>query len=107
MPPFLLSICVHCTLLSDSVKLCAYKITMLAYNERMITSKQCKMARAALNWSIRDLADKANVDKATVSRFENGKDSYASTAAKLRAALESSGKITFNSNTCVCVKENA
>ncbi len=76
----------------------------MSYNVRMITSKQCKMARAALNWNVRKLAEKANVDKATVSRFENGKDTYASTANKLRNALESSGEITFNGDSCVCVE---
>lgn len=65
------------------------------------------MARAALNWSVRELAKKANLDKATVSRFENGKDAYTSTAVKLQAALESSGKITFNGDNCVCVEEKS
>lgn len=37
----------------------------------------------------------ANVTPNTVSRYENGKDSYVSTADKLKKALESSGKVRF------------
>ena len=37
----------------------------------MIDPVQSKMARAALGWSIRDLAQKAGVGVATVTRFEN------------------------------------
>ncbi len=52
---------------------------------------QCKMARAALGLGVRELADLAGVSKMTVSRFENGKDGYASTGARLKGALEAQG----------------
>jgi transcriptional regulator with XRE-family HTH domain len=51
------------------------------------------MARAALNLSIRDLADLATVRPATISHFEGGGDSYASTVQKLREVLEARGVV--------------
>jgi transcriptional regulator with XRE-family HTH domain len=59
----------------------------------MITREQLRMARAALNWTVRDLAAKAGVAANTVSRFENGTDAYGDTLLKLRRALEAGGVI--------------
>ncbi len=70
-----------------------------------MNSNQCRMARAALKWSLDDLSEASSVGRATIQRFEAGKDTYTSTATKLQAALESSGKITFNGDNCVCVGE--
>jgi transcriptional regulator with XRE-family HTH domain len=50
------------------------------------------MARAALNWSLQQLADASGVHRNTISNFETGK--YAGEPEKLaaiRAALESAG----------------
>ena len=49
------------------------------------------MARAGLGMSIADLAEAAAVRVATVSHFERGGESYASTILKLREALEKRG----------------
>jgi transcriptional regulator with XRE-family HTH domain len=49
------------------------------------------MARAALSWGVRELAEKAGVTANTVTRIENGSDAKQSTIATLRAALESAG----------------
>ncbi len=70
-----------------------------------MTPKQCKMARAALGWGVRELAERAKADKATVSRFENDGDVYASTIKKLRTAIEDTGEIEFTGNSCVCIKD--
>lgn len=51
------------------------------------------MARAALGLTIPDLAKAAAVRANTVSHFERGGDSYASTVAKLREALEGAGAV--------------
>jgi transcriptional regulator with XRE-family HTH domain len=51
------------------------------------------MARAALGLSIAELAERASVRVATVSHFERGGESYASTVGKLRAALEAGGVV--------------
>lgn len=53
----------------------------------MITPTQCKMARAALDWSAKTLADKAGVGSNTINRFEQGNDTLASTVVKIEAAL--------------------
>ena len=39
----------------------------------------------------------------TVSRFENGRDAYTSTATKLKEAIENSGKVRFDGDSCVCL----
>ena len=56
-----------------------------------MSPEQCRMARAALRWSVADLSAKASVRAATVSAFEGGGNSYRSTVAALRAALEAAG----------------
>lgn len=61
---------------------------------RLMTPTQCRMARAALEWSTIDLARAAEVGPTTVNRFETGKDARISTVEKLRSALEAGG-ITF------------
>jgi transcriptional regulator with XRE-family HTH domain len=49
------------------------------------------MARAAIGWSVRDLAGKAGVGVNTVSRFENGAETLVGTVKKLEAALKAAG----------------
>jgi len=50
------------------------------------------MARAAVGWGIRELAAKARVGVATVTRFENGQAvPIPATLAAIRAALELAG----------------
>jgi transcriptional regulator with XRE-family HTH domain len=56
-----------------------------------MTPVQMRMARAALGWGVRELAEKAGVTANTVTRIENGSDAKQSTVAALRAALESAG----------------
>ena len=56
---------------------------------------QCRMARAALEIGVRDLAEMAGVSAMTVTRFENGHtQGYPETLAKLQRALEAAG-VTF------------
>jgi len=53
---------------------------------------QVRMARAALNWSLTDLAQASGLHRNTVSNFETGR--YAGSAeavAAIRAALEAAG----------------
>jgi transcriptional regulator with XRE-family HTH domain len=56
-----------------------------------MTPTQCRMARAALDWSTTDLARAANVGVNSVNRFETGRDARISTVEKLRSALEVAG----------------
>jgi len=57
----------------------------------MISNVQCRMARAALGWSVKDLANKAHVGATTVIRFEGGKPANASTLTLIRQAFEAAG----------------
>jgi transcriptional regulator with XRE-family HTH domain len=52
---------------------------------------QIKMARAAVGWGVRELAEKAGVTANTVTRIENGADAKQSTMDRLQRALESAG----------------
>jgi transcriptional regulator with XRE-family HTH domain len=52
---------------------------------------QCRMARTALAWGVRDLASAAKVSPDTVARFERGESLYERTVDALRTALESAG----------------
>ena len=49
------------------------------------------MARAALGWGVRDLAERAGVTANTISRYENGADALGETLAKIQRALEAGG----------------
>lgn len=52
---------------------------------------QCRMARAALGWSLDELAAASGVARRTIARFEAGKPIQADNAAALRQALEKAG----------------
>jgi transcriptional regulator with XRE-family HTH domain len=58
------------------------------------------MARAALGWGVRDLAEHAGVNKETVVRFELGEAVRADTAELLRQALAAEG-VVFRGDTWV------
>ncbi len=57
----------------------------------MLTPEASRAARGLLNWSLKDLAEKAGVAFTTISQFENGRPSYGTTAAKIAAAFEAEG----------------
>jgi transcriptional regulator with XRE-family HTH domain len=58
----------------------------------MISSTQCRMARAALQLGVRELATLAQVSAMTVTRFENGHSSGApETLGAIQRALETAG----------------
>jgi transcriptional regulator with XRE-family HTH domain len=52
---------------------------------------QLRMARAAVGWGVRQLAEKAGVTANTVTRIENGADAKQSTIERLQRALEAAG----------------
>lgn len=59
---------------------------------------QLKMARAAMGWGVRELAERAGVTANTITRIENGSDARQSTIDALRAALEQAGVIFVAEN---------
>jgi transcriptional regulator with XRE-family HTH domain len=59
----------------------------------MITRVQIRMARAALGWGVRDLAERAGLAPNTVSRFENGADARVDTLAQMQEVLERAGVV--------------
>lgn len=59
---------------------------------------QCKMARVAVGYGVRDLAKAAEVSPDTVARLERGEELRAVTVASIRAALESAGVIFIDGN---------
>lgn len=52
---------------------------------------QCKMARVALGWGVRELAQIAKVSTQTVTRFERGEQLRDGTVRTLRSAFEDAG----------------
>ena len=64
----------------------------------MITPLQVRMARAALGWGVRELAEKAGVAVNTVSRFENGFGAMVETLSRIQDALENAGVVFIPAN---------
>ncbi|MFD1982413.1 multiprotein-bridging factor 1 family protein [Mesorhizobium newzealandense] len=52
---------------------------------------QCKMARSAIGWGVRDLAREASVSVDTISRLERGEELMPRTIEAIRRALEAAG----------------
>jgi transcriptional regulator with XRE-family HTH domain len=59
---------------------------------------QCRMARAALQLGVRELADAAKVSTNTITRFERGELLRERTVDDIRAALEAAGVIFIDAN---------
>lgn len=56
-----------------------------------MTPAQCRMARAAVEIGVRDLAASAKVSTNTITRFERGEPLRERTIDAIRAALEAAG----------------
>jgi transcriptional regulator with XRE-family HTH domain len=79
-----------CTLYQISLSL--YRVnTYLDKNTTMLTATQCKMARAALDWGVRDLAGKTGLSANTISRFEGGANANTATLKAIRQAFMDAG----------------
>ena len=59
----------------------------------MLERVQIRMARAALDWGARDLANAAKIAHATVTRFEAGKDVLVDSLTRMEKALEKGGVV--------------
>jgi transcriptional regulator with XRE-family HTH domain len=56
------------------------------------------MARAALGWTLKDLADRAKVNLNTISRYEAGYEILTGTMQKIEEALRSEGVVFIDEN---------
>jgi transcriptional regulator with XRE-family HTH domain len=52
-----------------------------------------RMARAALGWTLKDLADRAKVNLNTISRYEAGNEILSGTMHKIEGVLRSEGVV--------------
>ena len=52
-----------------------------------------RMARAALGWTLKELADKAGVNMNTISRYEAGAEILSGTMEKLEQVLRAEGVV--------------
>ncbi len=59
----------------------------------MIRPLHLRMARAALGWSLKELAERAEVNLNTISRYEAGSQVMSGTLSKLEAVLVKEGVI--------------
>jgi transcriptional regulator with XRE-family HTH domain len=57
----------------------------------MLTAQQCRMARAALNIGVRELAAAADLSPNTIARLERGETLHRRTLAHVQGALEAQG----------------
>lgn len=78
-----------------------YLINIQMYDSSM-TSTQCKMARAALGWSVHKLAAVSGISANTISRFERGNGALTRTVERLQAAMLDTGQVSFEAPNCVC-----
>jgi transcriptional regulator with XRE-family HTH domain len=53
--------------------------------------RQCRMARAALDWTLNQLATASGVSRRTIIRFEQGHTVHPDKTKAVRRALESEG----------------
>ncbi len=66
-------------------------VAPLAEAKLVMSPEQCRMARAGLSITTRDLADAAHVSISTITRFESGQTIPSMTVALFQKALERQG----------------
>jgi transcriptional regulator with XRE-family HTH domain len=59
---------------------------------------QCRMARVALGWGVRDLAKRSGRSLATIAKLERGGKMRPDTVADVRATLERAGVVFIEEN---------
>jgi transcriptional regulator with XRE-family HTH domain len=69
----------------------------------MIDRYQIRMARIALGWGVRDLAQKSDLSAGTVARIESGKEAMAGSLRKIEQAFVDAG-IDFPDEDTVSIK---
>jgi transcriptional regulator with XRE-family HTH domain len=64
----------------------------------MVTSAQFRAARALLNWTVRDLAERSGVHRNTVTRIEADATGQGRAILSLQSTLEGAGIIFIAEN---------
>jgi transcriptional regulator with XRE-family HTH domain len=65
----------------------------------MLNPEQCRAARALLDWTQEELAERAGVSRSTVRGFENGQhEPHRASATMIRAALEQAGVVLIDAD---------
>jgi hypothetical protein len=64
----------------------------------MVTSAQLRAARSLLNWTVRDLSEKAAVHRNTITRAETDATAHGHAVAQVVRTLESAGVIFVEEN---------
>jgi DNA-binding XRE family transcriptional regulator len=59
--------------------------------DKKMLASQCRMARAALGLTVRELAKRADVSHDTIIRLEGGQELKKSTVGKVKGAFEAAG----------------
>jgi len=59
----------------------------------MLSATHVRMARAALNWTLKDLEAKTGVNKNTISRYEAGAAILTATLERIERAFKAEGVI--------------
>lgn len=73
----------------------------------LITSQQCRAARAGLDWKRDELASKAGVGLSTVASLERGERvPHGPNLAAIKRTLEDAG-VKFTDDGCVCFPAQA
>lgn len=68
----------------------------------MITSQQCRAARAGLDWKRDELAEKAGVSLSTIASFERyERKPFRPNLAAIKSTFEAAG-VRFTDDGCVC-----
>jgi transcriptional regulator with XRE-family HTH domain len=66
---------------------------------KTITPAQCRGARGMLDWTARQLAERAGVSLPTVTRFESGRKIQALTRKAILEAIECGGIVIVDDRT--------
>ena len=64
----------------------------------MLSREQVRMARAALGWNAKELAERVGVAANTISRYENGSDAFGETLRKIQHTFEDAGIVFIDEN---------
>lgn len=70
-----------------------------------MNAKQCRMARAGLNWSGKLLSEKSGIRQATVSSFEKGGAALTTTVDKIKQVFLETGRVRFEGDDGVFVDD--